>query len=141
MSYRGRPVSPTGTTISGISNYRSDSYRPIRERDVPQVPQIDSKKIARIHFDELQSFLASHLAKGSLCTAAACGAASRRQDYSIVNQTFHNFTEVPNARSSAREKLTRLTRQQFQELSTDVYDELIRRNTNSESKFSYCNIN
>jgi molecular chaperone DnaK (HSP70) len=30
-------------------------------------------------------------------------------------------------RTNARDKLTRLTRQQFQELSTDVYDELVRR--------------
>lgn len=66
------------------------------------MPQMDSKKIARVHFDELQSFLSSHLVK-----------------------------EAPGSRASAREKLTRLTRQQFQELSTDVYDELIRRNTNS----------
>lgn len=32
---------------------------------------------------------------------------------------------------TAREKLTKLTMQQFQELSTDVYDELVRRNNNS----------
>ena len=35
--------------------------------------------------------------------------------------------EAPSSRTSARDKLTRLTRQQFQELSTDVYDELCRR--------------
>lgn len=35
--------------------------------------------------------------------------------------------EIPSARASAREKLTRLTKLQFQELSTDVYDELMRR--------------
>lgn len=39
--------------------------------------------------------------------------------------------EPANSRSTARQKLTRLTRQQFQELSTDVYDELIRRKNNS----------
>lgn len=33
-------------------------------------------------------------------------------------------------RRSAREKLVRLTQQQFQELSTDVYDELVRRENN-----------
>ncbi|KAG8701852.1 component of the polarisome [Ceratobasidium sp. 395] len=38
--------------------------------------------------------------------------------------------EPQNSRANAREKLTRLTRQQFQELSTDVYDELMRRNNN-----------
>ncbi|KAG8752017.1 component of the polarisome, partial [Ceratobasidium sp. 423] len=37
-----------------------------------------------------------------------------------------------NSRANAREKLTRLTRQQFQELSTDVYDELMRRNENEK---------
>ena len=39
-----------------------------------------------------------------------------------------------NARASAREKLTRLTEQQFQELSTDVYDELMRRKNNTENE-------
>jgi hypothetical protein len=37
---------------------------------------------------------------------------------------------VTNQRTSAREKLTRLTSQQFQELSTDVYDEMTRRTNN-----------
>lgn len=44
----------------------------------------------------------------------------------------HPPVEPANSRSTARQKLTRLTRQQFQELSTDVYDELIRRKTNSD---------
>ena len=38
----------------------------------------------------------------------------------------------PNSRSSARSKLTRLTIQQFHELSTDVYDELVRRKNENE---------
>jgi hypothetical protein len=37
------------------------------------------------------------------------------------------WVETPTSRASAREKLTRLTKLQFQELSTDVYDELMRR--------------
>lgn len=44
------------------------------------------------------------------------------------------YVEPANARASAREKLTRLTRQQFQELSTDVYDELLRRKNNTENE-------
>lgn len=72
---------------------------------MPQLPDLqDGRQIARQHYEELQLFLGSHLAR-----------------------------EPANSRSSAREKLTRLTRQQFQELSTDVYDELIRRNNNSET--------
>ena len=48
------------------------------------------------------------------------------------------YPEPPNSRSSAREKLTRLTRQQFQELSTDVYDELVRRTSSSEGERLHC---
>ena len=48
-----------------------------------------------------------------------------------MNEGKHSETgltaESPTARASAREKLTRLTKLQFQELSTDVYDELMRR--------------
>lgn len=42
------------------------------------------------------------------------------------------FAALPNSRSTARQKLTRLTIQQFHELSTDVYDELVRRNNEKE---------
>jgi hypothetical protein len=44
---------------------------------------------------------------------------------------WHN-SAPPNSRSNARSKLTRLTIQQFHELSTDVYDELVRRNKENE---------
>lgn len=99
----GRASSPTPTTLSGISNYRTDSYRPIRDQtNVPAVPPPDPKTIARTHYVELSHYLAVYLAKAA-----------------------------PNSRSTARQKLTRLTKQQFQELSTDVYDELIRRKTNT----------
>ncbi|KAG8849964.1 component of the polarisome [Tulasnella sp. 330] len=105
-----RPSSPATTTYSGqtqYSSYRSDAYRPMRDHPEPgpksAPPEMDGRQIAREHYEELSVFLASHLAK-----------------------------EPANSRSSAREKLTRLTKQQFQELSTDVYDELVRRNNNSE---------
>lgn len=56
-----------------------------------------SRVVARTHFDALKSWLARLDATNS------------------------------SSRNNAREKLTRLTRQQFLELSTDVYDELVRR--------------
>ncbi|KAJ1019510.1 hypothetical protein NDA18_005991 [Ustilago nuda] len=62
------------------------------------------KRVGRSHYVELLGFLRSHLAK--------------------VEQT------AP--RSNAREKLTRLSKQQFTELSTDVYDELVRRQNNAK---------
>ncbi|KAF9648389.1 hypothetical protein BDM02DRAFT_3082236, partial [Thelephora ganbajun] len=95
--------SPTTTTYSGISSYQNSTFQP---RSPPNqsanYPPLDSVVIAKAHFDELYKYLASYLAK-----------------------------EPANSRTSARQKLTRLTRQQFQELSTDVYDELLRRTNNS----------
>lgn len=43
-------------------------------------------------------------------------------------------TAPANSRSTTRQKLLRLTKQQFQELSTDVYDELVRRKNSSENE-------
>ncbi|KAI0753047.1 hypothetical protein C8Q80DRAFT_1149566 [Daedaleopsis nitida] len=97
-----RAVSPTNTTYSGISNYRTDSYRPLRDAPPSQYGNADPRAVARTHFQELSEYLAAYLAK-----------------------------EPANSRTTARQKLTRLTRQQFQELSTDVYDELIRRKNNT----------
>ncbi|EIN06462.1 hypothetical protein PUNSTDRAFT_105483 [Punctularia strigosozonata HHB-11173 SS5] len=69
----------------------------------PPLPSSDSRNIARTHFEELRVYLREYLAR-----------------------------EPANSRSAARQKLTRLTRQQFQELSTDVYDELLRRKANDK---------
>ncbi|OAX41205.1 hypothetical protein K503DRAFT_685940 [Rhizopogon vinicolor AM-OR11-026] len=101
-SRSSRTTSPTPTTFSGISNYRTESYRPIRDKgSVPALPSVP-KATARTHFDELASFLVSYLAKGP-----------------------------QESRAHARSKLTNLTKQQFHELSTDVYDELVRRRRNN----------
>ncbi|KZT69736.1 hypothetical protein DAEQUDRAFT_765322 [Daedalea quercina L-15889] len=97
-----RAPSPTNTTYSGFSNYRTDSYRPIKPPAIPI--STDPREVARAHFVELNKYLASYLAN-----------------------------EPVNSRATARQKLTRLTRQQFQELSTDVYDELLRRKNNSST--------
>src|SRR5882757_3751772 len=42
--------------------------------------------------------------------------------------------EPANSRSTARQNLKGLTFQHFQELSTDIYDELMRRKNNSDAK-------
>ncbi|UZJ56293.1 hypothetical protein CBS101457_005613 [Exobasidium rhododendri] len=62
------------------------------------------KRVGRAHYQELFVFLRSHLAKGQR-----------------------------GPRTNAREKLTRLSQQQFTELSTDVYDELMRRINNARA--------
>ncbi|VDC07732.1 unnamed protein product [Peniophora sp. CBMAI 1063] len=45
----------------------------------------------------------------------------------VVYLESYLVNERPNTRIAARQKLTRLTRPQFHELSTDVYDEVVRR--------------
>ncbi|KAG9306595.1 hypothetical protein G9A89_004792 [Geosiphon pyriformis] len=58
-------------------------------------------EVARTHYEALKKFLDTHIAREPIGGAGS--------------------------RTNAREKLTRLTKAQFQELSTDVYDELTRR--------------
>ncbi|PWN21991.1 hypothetical protein BCV69DRAFT_281899 [Microstroma glucosiphilum] len=65
------------------------------------------RKVGKVHYQELLAFLRTHLAK-----------------------------EQTGPRSNAREKLTRLSKQQFTELSTDVYDELMRRINNTKQQIA-----
>ncbi|KAK0234691.1 hypothetical protein EDD85DRAFT_90543 [Armillaria nabsnona] len=102
---QSRALSPTSTAFSGISNYRTESYRPIKDKTVPAVT-IDYRLISKTHFDELSKYMSVYLSKAT-----------------------------PKSRSTARQKLTRLTIQQFHELSTDVYDELVRRKGDTEVPF------
>ncbi|CAI2167016.1 122_t:CDS:10 [Funneliformis geosporum] len=69
---------------------------------------MDSMEIAITHYEALKKFLAKHLARDD-------------------PQVYTTYKQANGSRTNAREKLTRLTKQQFQELSTDVYDELTRR--------------
>ena len=52
----------------------------------------------------------------------------------VLSCSSANFLEIADSHSRTRQKveLTRLTNQQLQELSTDVYDELIRLQSNSD---------
>lgn len=59
-----RAASPTNTTYSGISNYRTESYRPLRDAPSSQYSNADPRTVARIHFEELSQYLAAYLAKG-----------------------------------------------------------------------------
>ncbi|TDL20526.1 hypothetical protein BD410DRAFT_365996 [Rickenella mellea] len=72
---------------------------------VPSMPSTDLRAVARIHYEEMAAYLMNHPAK-----------------------------EPANMRPPTQRELARLTTQQFQELSTDVYDELIRKNNNSENE-------
>lgn len=61
-----RAPSPTNTMFSGISNYRSDQYKPLREKSRTPSGPIDPKAVAKIHYDEMANYLENHLAKGML---------------------------------------------------------------------------
>lgn len=84
----------------------ASSSQPSGSRSRRQRPDTEEiKRVGRSHYVDLLAFLKSHLVK--------------------VEQT------AP--RSNAREKLTRLSKQQFTELSTDVYDELVRRQNSAKN--------
>ena len=51
----------------------------------------------------------------------------------IRDYLYFSTTGQRGPRTNAREKLTRLSQQQFTELSTDVYDELMRRINNART--------
>ncbi|CAO1637176.1 unnamed protein product [Sympodiomycopsis kandeliae] len=90
------------SSSSSSNQLQSPSQQPTKVRR--QRPDTEEiRRVGRIHYQELLNFLRSHLAK---------------------DQT--------GPRSNAREKLTRLSKQQFTELSTDVYDELMRRINNAK---------
>ena len=60
-----RAPSPTpSTAFSTISNYRSEAYRPINSNGSPPAG-LDSRAVAKLHFEELNRFLAAYLARGS----------------------------------------------------------------------------
>lgn len=61
-----RAPSPTNTAFSGISSYRTDPYKPFRDKSSISSPPVDSYQVARTHYDELSKYLASYLAKGAL---------------------------------------------------------------------------
>ena len=58
-----RAPSPTPTAFSAISNYRSEAYCPINSKGSPPAG-LDSRAVAKIHYEELSRFLASYLAGG-----------------------------------------------------------------------------
>ena len=70
-------------------------------------------ELAYVHYESLRKYLASYLQ-------------AQKQSNLLSSQ-----------RASAREKLMKLTKTQFAELSTDVYDEMNRRAVNgSESNYT-----
>ncbi|KDN47169.1 hypothetical protein K437DRAFT_267943 [Tilletiaria anomala UBC 951] len=102
------PFAPDGNALGRNVSSSSDAVRlnaPNTQRRRPRPDTEEIKRTGRLHYEELLRFLRSHLAKA----------------------------ELGGPRSNARDKLTRLSKQQFAELSTDVYDELMRRQANARN--------
>ncbi|KAF8650048.1 hypothetical protein AX16_005438 [Volvariella volvacea WC 439] len=82
----------------------------------------------------------------SICTGNSCSTRDswKKGSPPTMREMFDEFKDFMSScphklhlssRSSAREKLTRLTVQQFGELTTDVYDELVRRRHSKDVLF------
>ena len=94
---------PADRTLDSMRNaYPASQTTPSKSS---RMDPSEISRVSRIYYVELLQFFRSQTTKISLLT---------------------------NSRSNAREKLTRLSKQQFAELSTDVHDELKRRQANAE---------
>ncbi|KAJ8085077.1 component of the polarisome [Marasmius tenuissimus] len=84
------------------------SFRPTRDSIVTSslMPYIDYCGTLKTHFEEFSKYLVAYLSRAT-----------------------------PSSRPSARKKFVSLTVPQLHELSTDVYDELIRRQHENEISF------
>lgn len=76
----------------------------------------ESRAIFKLHYEEISLYLDGRTANGSYLHYPSREA--RLKD---------SIAEPANFRAPAREPINRLTNEQFHELSTDVYDELLRR--------------
>lgn len=114
-SHHHAKVSPPSTNqgLSGLA-----SRRAVNEYDLVSDPVV-----ASIHYDAFSKYLVSYIDKGRL-------AFSPSQLIFFIDP-HSRFSEQTN--TIPRRKLAKLTPLQFQELCTDVYDELIRRQNNSET--------
>ncbi|KAF8515359.1 kinase-like domain-containing protein [Hysterangium stoloniferum] len=98
-SHFQRAPSPFNATYSGMSNYRTDSSRPI-----------DTRKVAKTHFHEIQAYLGKH---GNACPFTYF-------PLTITSRTFE-------LEGKLRRQLATLPKPRFKDLAGDVYFELNRR--------------
>ena len=85
-SSRRRVPSPANSTFSGISSYRTDSYRPLRDRSLNSSATVDSYQVACAHYDELSRYLVTYLAKGSISPSISTHLISRSSLSSLQNR-------------------------------------------------------
>ncbi|KAJ7768161.1 hypothetical protein DFH07DRAFT_954735 [Mycena maculata] len=141
---RFRPSLPTVTSFSGISNYRTESYRPIRYKN--PVPAIDYVAVSKIHFIELSFYLAAYLADAEPNSRSI----TRQKLTRLTIKEFHelstdflppsllasHYVAVPflpfreefhPKRNQARQKLATLSITRFEKFTSYIYLELNRR--------------
>lgn len=96
-----RAPSPTNTTFSGISSYRTEPYKSHRDKSssISSTSLQESYQIARTHYDELSKYLASHLAKGSISPSTTFHLISPSQS-SLQNQQILAQQHDKNSRGS-----------------------------------------
>ena len=104
---------PTNEGLSGLASRRVDEYH-----------LVSDPIVASIHYEAFCKHLTSYVEKGWLFFLHLHSSQAIYPHSSVSEQA---DTSVP------RQRLAKLTPRQFQELCTDVYDELIRRQNNSET--------
>jgi len=106
-----RVPSPTPTTFSEFLTIEP-FISPNQQSSQPAVPSLDPRIIARTHFDELSRYLAAYLARVS--------SAHLKHHESYLSIKRCRRLQIPLNRTAETHEADK---QQFQELSTDVYDE------------------
>jgi hypothetical protein len=99
----------TNEGLSGLASRRVDEYH-----------LVSDPIIASIHYEAFSKHLTSYVETGGLFPIS-------------THPIYPHFSVSEQGDTIPRQRLAKLTPQQFQELCTDVYDELIRRQDNSET--------
>ncbi|TFK23690.1 cell polarity protein [Coprinopsis marcescibilis] len=125
MKRPSRAPSPTPTSFSGVSAYRTDSYRTSGKNGPGAGAQIDYRQVSKTHFEELSKYLAAYLARSQPNSRST----ARQKLTRLTIQQFHELStdEFHPKRNQARQKLATLPTSRFEDLSSDVYFELARR--------------
>jgi hypothetical protein len=151
ISYAPAPIlaSPAGSKRSSMSGNKRVSTMNAGPFATGKGDEVKEKKMSQAnidqalqHFVALKSYLAERLKKSAyaprntvpIAREGRPGEGAPLISVSLLNPPsllslppFAAAGQVSTQRASAREKLTRLTKQQFHELSTDVFDETNRR--------------
>lgn len=115
--------SPTIISTMNVSESQARGYVSLKNA-------VDSYQSSKLHYRELSDYLVLYLTKSkhtSQCPRALLRTHSHLPSFLPCVLCYSEATSEPGYRAGARRKLPRLTAHQFHELSSDCYEELLRR--------------